>query len=174
MDTTTPCGPSTPAPPSSGSTIFDLYLLHWPWPANWSQTVAAYQAAERLLAEGRVRAIGVANFKSEHLRALVAQTEVVPAVNQVELHPNFQQPEQVALHHELGIVTQAWSPIGGVYRWAGENGAVPPLRRTVEADTEETTPRRVASAARSGQDHRASGTLVSAGSSHAKALTSAT
>ncbi len=83
-----------------GVDILDLYLLHWPWPANWSQTVAAYRAAERLLAKGRVRAIGVANFKPEHLRALMAQTEVVPAVNQVELHPNFQQPEQVALHHE--------------------------------------------------------------------------
>jgi diketogulonate reductase-like aldo/keto reductase len=106
----------------------DLYLLHWPWPASWSRTVEAYRAAERLLEEGRVRAIGVANFKPDHLRALVAANDVVPAVNQVELHPNFQQPDQVALHQELGIVTQAWSPIGGVYGWAGENGAVPPLR----------------------------------------------
>jgi diketogulonate reductase-like aldo/keto reductase len=111
-----------------GVDYLDLYLLHWPWPANWSQTVAAYQAAERLLTEGRVRAIGVANFKPGHLRALVAEAEVVPAVNQIELHPNFQQPDQVALHQELGILTQAWSPIGGVYGWAGENGAVPPLR----------------------------------------------
>jgi 2,5-diketo-D-gluconate reductase A len=111
-----------------GVDYLDLYLLHWPWPASWSQTVAAYQAAERLLAEGRVRAIGVANFKPDHLRALVAETDVVPAVNQIELHPNFQQPEQVSLHRELGILTQAWSPIGGVYGWAGENGAVPPLR----------------------------------------------
>jgi diketogulonate reductase-like aldo/keto reductase len=62
------------------------------------------------------------------LRALVRETDVVPAVNQVELHPNFQQPDQVALHRELGVVTQAWSPIGGVYGWAGENGAVPPLQ----------------------------------------------
>jgi len=106
----------------------DLYLLHWPWPANWDQTIAAYRAAERLLAEGRVRAIGVANFKPDHLRTLVAETDVVPAVNQIELHPNFQQPDQVALHRELGITTQAWSPIGGVYGWAGENGAVPPLQ----------------------------------------------
>ncbi|MCY1674959.1 aldo/keto reductase [Pseudarthrobacter sp. SL88] len=106
----------------------DLYLLHWPWPANWSQTIAAYKAAERLLEEGRVRAIGVANFKPDHLRALVRETDVVPAVNQVEVHPNFQQPVQVALHKELGITTQAWSPIGGVYSWAGENGSVPPLQ----------------------------------------------
>ena len=106
----------------------DLYLLHWPWPADFTRTVAAYRAAEHLLAEGRVRAIGVANFKADHLRALVKETDVVPAVNQVELHPNFQQADQVAVHRELGIHTQAWSPIGGVYGWAGENGAVPPLQ----------------------------------------------
>lgn len=106
----------------------DLYLLHWPWPAGWDRTVQAYRAAERLLSEGRVGAIGVANFKPDHLRRLVAETDVVPAVNQVELHPNFQQRDQLALHQELGIATQAWSPIGGVYGWAGENGAVPPLQ----------------------------------------------
>lgn len=111
-----------------GVDYLDLYLLHWPWPANWKDTVAAYQAAERLLAEGRVRAIGIANFKPDHLPALVQETDVVPAVNQIELHPNFQQPDQVALHRQLGIVTQAWSPIGGVYGWAGDNGAVPPLQ----------------------------------------------
>ena len=70
----------------------DLYLLHWPWPESWSQTVAAYKAAERLQAEGRVRAIGVANFKPDHLRALAAQTDVAPAVNQIELHPNSNNP----------------------------------------------------------------------------------
>ena len=111
-----------------GVDYLDLYLLHWPWPANVSQTIAAYKAAERLLAEGRVRAIGVANFKPDHLRALVRETDVVPAVNQVELHTNFQQPDQAALHREFGVVTQAWSPIGGVYGWAGEYGAVPPLQ----------------------------------------------
>ncbi|QNE48173.1 aldo/keto reductase [Glaciihabitans sp. INWT7] len=111
-----------------GVDYLDLYLLHWPWPTNFAETVASYRAAERLLTEGRVRAIGVANFKAEHLRALVSETDIVPAVNQIELHPNFQQPDQVALHRELGIVTQAWSPIGGVYGWAGENGATPPLR----------------------------------------------
>ena len=106
----------------------DLYLLHWPWPESWSQTVAAYKAAERLQAEGRVRAIGVANFKPDHLRALAAETDVAPAVNQIELHPNSNNPTRLAVHRELGILTQAWSPIGGVYGWAGENGAVPPLR----------------------------------------------
>jgi diketogulonate reductase-like aldo/keto reductase len=111
-----------------GVDYLDLYLLHWPWPADWGQTVAAYKAAERLLSEGRVRALGVANFKPDHLRALLEETDVVPAVNQIELHPNFQQPDVEGLHRKLGIVTQAWSPIGGVYGWAGENGAVPPLR----------------------------------------------
>lgn len=106
----------------------DLYLLHWPWPADFARTVAAYKAAERLLSEGRVRAIGVANFLPDHLRAPAQETDLVPAVNQVELHPNFQQRDQVAVHVEMGIVTQAWSPIGGVYGWAGENGSVPPLQ----------------------------------------------
>ena len=129
-----------------GVDYLDLYLLHWPWPANFSQTVDAYRAGERLLADGRVRAIGVANFKPEHLRALVRETDVVPAVNQIELHPNFQQPEQLAVHRELGIVTQAWSPIGGVYGWAGENGALPPLQNDtirVIADAHGKTPAQV-------------------------------
>ncbi|MGO4782687.1 aldo/keto reductase [Cryobacterium sp. W22_MBD10_FK3] len=129
-----------------GVDYLDLYLLHWPLPANFSQTVAGYKAAERLLADGRVRAIGVANFKPEHLRALVRETDVVPAVNQIELHPNFQQPEQLAVHRELGIVTQAWSPIGGVYGWAGENGALPPLQNDtirVIADAHGKTPAQV-------------------------------
>jgi len=129
-----------------GVDYLDLYLLHWPWPANFSQTIAAYKAAERLLADGRVRAIGVANFKPEHMRALLSETDVVPAVNQIEFHPNFQQPEQLAVHRELGIVTQAWSPIGGVYGWAGENGAVPPLQNdTIRAiaDAHGKTPAQV-------------------------------
>ncbi|GAA2069579.1 aldo/keto reductase [Microbacterium hatanonis] len=129
-----------------GVDYLDLYLLHWPVPANWAQTVAAYQAGERLLAEGRVRALGVANFTPAHLKALMKDTDVVPAVNQIELHPNFQQPDQVAIHAELGIATQAWSPIGGVYSWAGENGAVPPLQNeTIRAiaDQHEKTPAQV-------------------------------
>lgn len=111
-----------------GVDYLDLYLLHWPWPANRDRTVAAYHAAERLLADGRVRAIGVANFSVPHLTALAQDANVVPAVNQIELHPNFSQPDQVAAHVALDVTTQAWSPIGGVYGWAGENGAVPPLR----------------------------------------------
>ena len=78
-------------------------------------TVGAYKAAERLLAEGRVRAIGVSNMSVAHLATFLPQVDVVPAVNQVEVHPYYGQPALLARHAELGIVTQAWSPLGGVY-----------------------------------------------------------
>jgi len=92
----------------------DLYLLHQPMPHEWERTVAAYQALERLLADGRVRAIGVCNFSPKHLDDLMARSNVVPAVNQVELHPFFVQRELREVHARLGIATQAWSPLGGV------------------------------------------------------------
>jgi diketogulonate reductase-like aldo/keto reductase len=92
----------------------DLYLLHQPVPTDFEKTIAAYQAAEEVLAEGRARAIGVSNFSADHLRRLIDRTDVVPAVNQVELHPYFTQPALREVHAELGIVTQAWSPLGGV------------------------------------------------------------
>ena len=98
-----------------GVTYLDLYLLHWPVPTDFDATVASYQAAQKLLADGRVRAIGVSNFSSQHLENLMARTEVVPAVNQVELHPYFIQRDLREVHKRLGIATQAWSPIGGVY-----------------------------------------------------------
>jgi diketogulonate reductase-like aldo/keto reductase len=93
----------------------DLYLLHWPVPSEFDLTVAAYQAAQKLLSDGRVRAIGVSNFSPAHLENLIARVEVVPAVNQVELHPFFIQRELREAHKRLGIATQSWSPIGGVY-----------------------------------------------------------
>jgi diketogulonate reductase-like aldo/keto reductase len=103
----------------------DLYLLHWPVPTDFETTVASYKAAEKLLAEGRVRAIGVCNFSPRHLDDLIARTEVVPAVNQVELHPFFIQKELCEAHARLGIVTQAWSPIGGVKRyWVQDPNAI--------------------------------------------------
>jgi diketogulonate reductase-like aldo/keto reductase len=92
----------------------DLYLLHQPVPAHFEDTIGAYKAAETFLADGRARAIGVSNFSGEHLRRLLEGAEVVPAVNQVELHPYFTQPALREAHAELGIVTQAWSPLGGV------------------------------------------------------------
>jgi diketogulonate reductase-like aldo/keto reductase len=102
-----------------GLDTLDLYLLHWPMPTQFERTVQAWRAAERLLAEGRTRAIGVSNFSVRHLDVLSERSEVVPAVNQVELHPSFAQHELRAAHQRLGIVTQAWSPIGGISRYAG-------------------------------------------------------
>jgi diketogulonate reductase-like aldo/keto reductase len=92
----------------------DLLILHQPLPGRFELTLAAYRALERLLADGEVRAIGVSNFMPEHLARLLRETSVVPAVNQIELHPYFQQPELQRVHAQHGILTQAWSPIGGI------------------------------------------------------------
>ena len=92
----------------------DLLILHQTLPSDFGKTVEAYQALETLLKDGKVRAIGVSNFMVEHLTNLLDVVEVVPAVNQIELHPYFQQPEVQAFNAEHGIVTQAWSPIGGI------------------------------------------------------------
>lgn len=98
-----------------GLDTVDLYLLHQPLPQHFDSTVDAYRAAERLLAEGRVRAIGVSNFSAAHLDDFLPRVTVVPAVNQVEVHPYYNQPALRAQHKRLGILTQAWSPLGGVY-----------------------------------------------------------
>jgi diketogulonate reductase-like aldo/keto reductase len=92
----------------------DLYLLHQPVPSDFENTIGAYKSAESFLAESRARAIGVSNFSAEHLRTLIDRTDVVPAVNQVEIHPYFSQPALRSVHADLGILTQAWSPIGGI------------------------------------------------------------
>jgi len=101
----------------------DLLILHQPAPDRFDKTIAAYKALETLLKDGRVRAIGVSNFMPHHLRQLLEATNVVPAVNQIELHPYFQQPAVQAADAEHGILTQAWSPIGGItfYPGWGEN-----------------------------------------------------
>ena len=101
----------------------DLLILHQPAPDRFDKTIAAYKALETLLKDGRVRAIGVSNFMPHHLKQLLEETDVVPAVNQVELHPYFQQPEVQAADADHGILTQAWSPIGGItfYPGWGEN-----------------------------------------------------
>jgi diketogulonate reductase-like aldo/keto reductase len=98
-----------------GLEYLDLYLLHWPVPSDFESTIGAWRAAEKLLSEGRTRAIGVSNFTASHLERLMAESDVVPAVNQVELHPFFSQPLLRESHAKLGILTQAWAPIGGVY-----------------------------------------------------------
>jgi diketogulonate reductase-like aldo/keto reductase len=92
----------------------DLLILHQALPSDFDKTLEAYRALERLLKDGKVRAVGVSNFMVEHLTNLLDEAEVVPAVNQIELHPYFQQPEVQAFNAEHGIVTQAWSPIGGI------------------------------------------------------------
>lgn len=92
----------------------DLLLLHQALPSAFELTIEAYRALEQLLADGKVRAIGVSNFMPEHLEQLFAATSVVPTVNQIELHPYFQQKTLQALNAKHGILTQAWSPIGGV------------------------------------------------------------
>ncbi|WP_347979261.1 aldo/keto reductase [Microbacterium sp. ProA8] len=102
-----------------GVDVIDLLILHQPLASRFDRTIAAYQALEQLLADGRVRAIGVSNFQPQHLADLQAQTSVVPAVNQIELHPYSQQRVLQNLHAELGIVTQAWSPIGGITFYPG-------------------------------------------------------
>jgi diketogulonate reductase-like aldo/keto reductase len=99
----------------------DLLILHQPLPTSFDRTLEAYRALEQLLEDGKVRAIGVSNFMVDHLTKLLEKANVIPAVNQIELHPYFQQREVQALHAEHGILTQAWSPIGGItfYREGG-------------------------------------------------------
>jgi len=97
----------------------DLLILHQPAPDRFDRTVAAYEALETLLADGKVRAIGVSNFMRHHLDDLLGQTDLVPAVNQIELHPYFSQPDVQKADAEHGILTQAWSPIGGITFYPG-------------------------------------------------------
>jgi 2,5-diketo-D-gluconate reductase A len=92
----------------------DLLILHQALPSAFERTLGAYRALEKLLADGRVRAIGVSNFMPGHIEALLAEVEVTPAVNQIEVHPYFQQRALQAVHAKHGILTQAWAPIGGI------------------------------------------------------------
>lgn len=88
----------------------DLYLIHWPAPAA-DRYLDSWRALEKLVADGRVRAAGVSNFQPAHLRRVLDHGSLVPAVNQVELHPGLQQAELRAFHAEHGIATEAWSPL---------------------------------------------------------------
>jgi 2,5-diketo-D-gluconate reductase A len=93
-----------------GFDVLDLYLIHWPRPGK-DTAVETWRAMERLYLDGRIRAIGVSNFQPDHLRRLLDKSEVVPVVNQVELHPYLQQVEVRKANDELGVVTEAWSPL---------------------------------------------------------------
>nr|WP_202512552.1 aldo/keto reductase [Streptomyces sp. SID3343] len=88
----------------------DLYLIHWPVPKA-DKYVETWRALGKLYAEGRVRAIGVSNFRPAHLTRLIEETGLVPALNQIELHPHLPQLASRAFHAEHAIVTEAWSPL---------------------------------------------------------------
>ncbi|MPY83129.1 MAG: aldo/keto reductase [Actinophytocola sp.] len=116
-----------------GMDYVDLYLIHWPLPEvdRYRET---WQAFEKLHADGKIRAIGVSNFQPHHLDRLAESSDVVPAVNQIELHPYLQQAEARRYHSEHGIVTEAWSPIGqgkglledpSITEVAGKHGRTP-------------------------------------------------
>jgi 2,5-diketo-D-gluconate reductase A len=94
-----------------GIEVLDLFLIHWPLPM-FDQYVETWRAFEKLLADGRVRSIGVSNFEIAHLERLLAETNVKPTVNQVELHPQFPQEELRAFHEKHRILTESWGPLG--------------------------------------------------------------
>src|SRR4051794_3479929 len=104
----------------------DLVILHQALPSAFDRTLAAYRALETLLADGKVRAIGVSNFMVDHLTQLLDRAQVVPAVNQIEQHPYFSQADVQAFGEQHGILAQAWSPIGGItfYRDSGHTSAL--------------------------------------------------
>ncbi|GAA2858275.1 aldo/keto reductase [Pseudonocardia halophobica] len=110
-----------------GLDYVDLYLVHWPLP-RLDKYVDSWKAMIRLREEGLVRSIGVSNFTEAHLRRLVDETGVVPAMNQVEMHPYFPQAALREVHAELGVVTESWSPMG-----RGELLAEPTVVRIAEA-----------------------------------------
>ncbi len=93
-----------------GLEYVDLYLIHWPTPAR-DRYLDTWRAFEKIVSDGRSRAIGVSNFQPAHLRRLMDNSSVVPAVNQIELHPFLVQTELRAFHAEHGIATEAWSPL---------------------------------------------------------------
>jgi diketogulonate reductase-like aldo/keto reductase len=115
-----------------GLDYVDLYLIHWPVPSQGLFT-QAWKAMEKHYAGGEIRAIGVSNFLSDHLDTLLAASDVVPAVNQIEIHPTFQQRDLAAKSRSLGIAVEAYSPLGqggdlgapAVQSLAGRHGATP-------------------------------------------------
>ncbi|WP_407685671.1 aldo/keto reductase [Mycobacterium sp. HUMS_1102779] len=94
-----------------GLDYLDLYLIHWPLPAQ-NTFVDTFKAFAHLRDQGRIRSIGVSNFEPEHLTVLIDATGIVPAVNQIELHPRFPQRELREAHAQRGIATEAWAPLG--------------------------------------------------------------
>ena len=109
----------------------DLLILHQANPTEFDKTIASYKALETLLADGKLRAIGVSNFLPVRLERLLNETEVVPTVNQIEVHPYTQQRELQDFNRAHGILTQAWSPIGGLRTY--NNGDTPLTNPTIVA-----------------------------------------
>lgn len=103
-----------------GVDYLDLLILHQPLTVDFDKTIGAYRALEQLLADGKVRSIGVSNFMPGPLARLLEATTVVPAVNQVEVHPYFTQPDVQEADRVHGILTQAWSPMGGITSYYGD------------------------------------------------------
>ena len=122
----------------------DLLMLHHPGPERFDDTLGSYKALEKLHSDGHVRAIGVSNFMPHHLQGLLDVAAVVPAVNQVEVHPYFQQRDVLALNAAHGIRTVAWSPLGGITFYWGEESKAPkrtmddPVLRSVAARHEKS------------------------------------
>lgn len=103
-----------------GLDVLDLYLIHWPNPAH-DRYIDTFRAFIELKKQGRVRSIGVSNFTANHLIRLIDETGATPVINQIELHPRFNQPELRAFHAEHCIQTEAWSPLGQNHAiWAHE------------------------------------------------------
>jgi diketogulonate reductase-like aldo/keto reductase len=123
----------------------DLLILHQALPSDFEATLQAYRALETLLGNDKVRAIGVSNFMVDHLTTLLDNASVVPAVNQIEVHPYFAQREVQALNAAHGILTQAWSPIGGItfYRDSGHTSALGDPTITGIADAHGKSPAQV-------------------------------
>jgi 2,5-diketo-D-gluconate reductase A len=94
-----------------GTDYVDLYLIHWPAPGQ-DRYLETWKALARLRDEGRARSIGVSNFAVPHLERIIGETGQTPVVNQIELHPRFQQSELRAAHQRLGVATESWSPLG--------------------------------------------------------------
>ncbi|MFI9591909.1 aldo/keto reductase [Nonomuraea sp. NPDC052265] len=94
-----------------GLDYVDLFLIHWPVPQQ-DKYVQAWRALEKIYRDGRAKAIGVSNFTVATLTRLMNETDITPSINQIELHPYFQQREMRAFHEANGILTEAWSPLG--------------------------------------------------------------
>jgi 2,5-diketo-D-gluconate reductase A len=118
-----------------GFDYVDLYLIHWPVPAN-DDYVETWKALTELKADGRARSIGVSNFQVEHLKRIIDATGETPSLNQIELHPQLQQAELRRYHSEHGILTEAWSPLG-----QGQALEDPKIKKIAEAH--ERTPAQV-------------------------------